>query len=101
MSKSYKASCKCGSLNYYFETSLHPREWPVRKCGCSFCREHEHIYVSDPNGSVRFEFLKPENVNRHRFATNTAEFLACKSCGSYMGAVMSEADGTYAVLNVR
>lgn len=30
-----------------------------------------------------------------------AELLACKSCGSYMGAVMSEADGTYAVLNVR
>jgi len=100
MSKLYKASCQCGGLSYYFQTSLPPSEWPVRKCSCSFCSAHDHVYASDPKGSVRFEFAKPEDVNRLRFATNTADFLTCRRCGAYLGAVMSKGDDTYAVLNV-
>jgi hypothetical protein len=98
--KTYKASCQCGSLHYYFETLLAPAQWRVRKCTCSVCRTYEnHIHVSDPVGKVRYEFQDSKHVARRRFATKTADFITCKNCGSYMGAVMTTSSGTVAVLN--
>jgi len=73
----------------------------VRKCTCSFCKQQKtHIHASDPDGTVKYEFTKPEHVSRYRFGTQTADFLTCSNCGSYMGAVMSTENGTFAVLNV-
>ena len=101
MRKLYKASCDCGSLNYYLETSLAPSDWPVRACDCSFCAAREHVYCGFPDGSVHFDFASPEIVERYSFATNTADFLICKNCGAYMGAVMEDEEGGYAILNIK
>jgi hypothetical protein len=102
MSKnSYTGSCQCGSLKFHFSTELAPKDWRVRRCTCSFCCQHpNHIHVSDPAGSVRYEFVDERHVSRFRFGTKTADFITCKNCGSYMGAVMPRDDGNFAVLNV-
>ncbi|MDA0821186.1 MAG: hypothetical protein O3C28_02025 [Proteobacteria bacterium] len=102
MSKNiYSGACQCGSLKFHFSTALAPADWRVRRCTCSFCRQHpKHIHVSDPEGSVRYEFLHKERVSRFRFGTKTADFITCNHCGSYIGAVMLHENGNFAVLNV-
>jgi hypothetical protein len=39
-------------------------------------------------------------VKRYRFASGTADYLICKVCGVYIGAVCETAQGTRAVTNV-
>ncbi|MSP02269.1 MAG: hypothetical protein EXR07_14645 [Acetobacteraceae bacterium] len=39
-------------------------------------------------------------VERYRFSTGTADFLLCKTCGVYIGAVCETANGTRMVTNV-
>ena len=87
--KTYKASCKCNNINYFFTTSVSPDLWSVRKCNCSFCSKRiHHIHCSDPKGSVTFLFSDSQNVNLYRHGTKTADFVICKTCNSYMAAVM-------------
>ncbi len=97
----YKAACDCSNIEYYFSTALLPKLWPVRTCACSFCsRRTHHIHCADPNGSVRFEFSELAKVTRYRHGTRTADFLVCRSCDAYMGAVMLTEKGRFAVLNI-
>ena len=99
--ETYTASCTCGNLAYHFSTAVPPAKWPVRKCSCSFCTARDPLYTSDPDGSVRFECADAAQVEKHRFATGTADFVSCRQCRAYMGAVMASDDGTYAVLNIK
>jgi hypothetical protein len=39
-------------------------------------------------------------VERYRFASGTAEYLLCKTCGVYIGAVCETEQGMRAVTNV-
>ena len=99
--KTYKASCGCNNIKYYFNTAVLPGVWPVRKCTCFFCSRHtNHVHCADPNGSVSYGFSNPDQVTRHRHGTKTADFLVCTVCDSYMGAVMLTDKGTFAVLNI-
>ena len=55
--------------------------------------------TSDPNGSVNIHAADRSLVQRYRFATGTAEFLICKRCGVYIGAIGETTSGTRAVIN--
>ena len=99
--KTYKASCKCNNINYFFTTSVSPDLWSVRKCNCSFCSKRiHHIHCSDPKGSVTFLFSDSQNVNLYRHGTKTADFVICKTCNSYMAAVMLTSKGRVSVINL-
>ena len=101
MVRVYQASCSCNNINYYFNTAVLPRVWPVRKCNCSLCsRRNDHIHCADPNGTVSYKFWDPTKVTRYRHGTRTADFLVCTNCNSYMGAVMLTDKGRFAVLNI-
>jgi hypothetical protein len=93
-------SCHCGSLAVRFETAGAPAALTVRACACSFCRRHGVRTVSDPKGRVEFLAHDPAQLNRYRFGLATAEFLLCRRCGVYLGALMSEAGAAYAIVNV-
>ena len=56
--------------------------------------------VSDPDGRVEFLVRDPAQLNRYRFGLATAEFLICRRCGVYVGALMSEDGAAYAIVNV-
>ena len=92
--------CHCGNLALAFETARDPGELVVRACGCSFCRRHGGRTVSDPNGRVEFVAHDPSLLNRYSFGLGTAQFLVCRTCGVYIGAVMAEAGSAYAIVNV-
>ncbi|HEY2031599.1 MAG TPA: hypothetical protein VGH20_20545 [Myxococcales bacterium] len=92
-------SCHCGNIKLRFETSLHPSDLKLRACDCSFCRKHGVRSVMDPNGAARIEVADKRELSRYVFGLRTAEFLVCKRCGVYAGAVLRDGGSTWAVVN--
>jgi hypothetical protein len=92
-------SCHCGNLEAVFETPSAPEDLVVRSCGCSFCRRHGARCVSDPAGAVRIVVHDPALLLRYGFGLRTADFLVCRRCGVYLGAVMA-AERAVATINV-
>ena len=99
-SKSFEGGCHCGALEYTYETSVPPKRWPVRACQCAFCRGHGAHTTSDPKGQVSFRYLQPDRLRRYRFGLRTADFLICRQCGMYIGAVMLTGAGAVGIINV-
>jgi hypothetical protein len=92
--------CHCGNIEYGFRLPLSDGPIPVRACGCSFCRKHQGVWTSRPDGSVTMRLRSDERVNRYRFGTRTAEFFVCIECG-VVPIVCATIDGiVYAVVNV-
>lgn len=96
----YDGLCHCGALGYTYQTALDPSAWSVRSCQCSFCRAHGARCTSDPAGSVRLIFSAADALQRYRFGLRTADFLVCRRCGVYLGAMIAAGDQAYATLNV-
>jgi len=97
----YTGSCHCGGIGVSFETAMVPSEMEVRLCQCQFCCSHGAKAVSDPNGNIAFTEIRPGALHRYMFGLRTAEFLICRECGVYVGAVMSEGDQAYGIVNIR
>jgi len=93
-------ACHCGNLELGFETARDPGDLAVRACACSFCRRHGGRTVSDPRGRVEFVVHDPSLLNRYSFGLGTAQFLVCRTCGVYVGAVMVDAGSAYASINI-
>ncbi len=100
MAASYPGQCHCGAIGFDYSTDLTPQNWSVRACQCSFCRAHGAHYTSDANGSVSFRFSKPDALERYRFGLRTADFLVCRNCGVFIGAVLTTGRGSFAALNL-
>jgi hypothetical protein len=56
--------------------------------------------VSDPAGELEFVVHDPAQLNRYRFGLGTAQFLVCRTCGVYVGAVIAEAGSAFAIVNI-
>jgi hypothetical protein len=95
----HRGGCHCGNLRLSLSLSRAPGETALRACGCSFCRAHNTRTASDPHGSVEIEAEDWSLVESYRFGSGTAEFLICRRCGVYLGAVCETASGTRAVVN--
>jgi len=101
MTKTYNAYCTCGSLGYKFTTDKPPDLWNARKCTCSFCsKQKNHIYGSDPLGSVSYQINQATHLSRYQFSSKTADFITCSNCDSYLGAVMKSSKGAVTVTNI-
>jgi hypothetical protein len=98
--RSYEGGCHCGALEFTYESRLPLKEWAVRACQCAFCRGHGALTTSDPGGTVRFRYAFPDRLRRYRFGLRTADFLVCRECGTYVGAVMMTGAGAVAVINL-
>ncbi|HTZ35488.1 MAG TPA: hypothetical protein VMB84_05645 [Stellaceae bacterium] len=95
----HRGGCHCGNLRLVLTLSRPPEETPLRACGCSFCRAHNTRTASDPAGRAEISAGDWSLVEFYRFGTGTADFLICKRCGVYIGAVMESAAGLRAVVN--
>lgn len=95
-----RGSCHCGNLVVALYSPLPPEALPVRACQCSFCIRHGVRATSPPEGRVEIAVREPGELSRYRFGLGTAEFLICRRCGVYVTAVMTDADGCYATINV-
>ncbi len=95
-----KGSCHCGGLDFRFETDKPPVALGLRACGCGFCRRHGMRATSDAEGKVVFRLAEPAKLLRYRFGLATADYLICRGCGVYVGAVMSDPAGDRGIINV-
>ena len=95
----HRGGCHCGNLRFALDTTLAIDALPLRACQCSFCRHHGALSTSDPQGAVRFEVRDPSRVTRYRFGLKTADFLICASCGVYVGATITDAGTSWAIVN--
>ena len=96
----YSGSCHCGALALTYVTALAPAAWSVRACQCAFCRKHQALSTSDPDGEVGFSAADAVRFTRYRFALRTADFLICRDCGVYVGAVIETAGGAFGIINM-
>jgi hypothetical protein len=91
MSKhTFEGGCHCGNLAYVFEASRPLEELGLRACQCAFCRSHGARNTSDPDGAIRIRARDGTQMERYRFALRTADFLICKICGVYIGALLPD-----------
>lgn len=95
----YAGRCFCGAIGYDYSTPTAPPDWSIRACQCAFCRAHDALSTSDTKGDLRFFANLPENLQRYRFAMRTADFLLCRECGVYIGAVIETERGRYGIIN--
>ena len=96
---SYPGSCHCGAIKIALTSDKKPEEMRVGRCGCSFCRRHGARTMGDPTGSVEFRSA-PNALSRYRFGLGITDYLLCARCGTYVGAVMPEAEGAIGIVNV-
>ena len=92
--------CHCGNIRVDFMSARSPMQLPLRACACSFCRAHGARTTVDPNGRLGLRLLDEDAVSRYRFGLKTADFLVCRRCGVYVGALMTHGHGTFGLLNV-
>jgi hypothetical protein len=76
-----------------------PQEIQLRACGCSFCRAHATRTTSDPLGAAEIWAQDWDLVEPYRFGSCSADFLVCRRCGVYIGAVCITEVGIRAVIN--
>lgn len=91
--------CHCGNLRVHLRLTLPPAEAALRSCRCSFCRAHATRTVSDPNGMLEVWADDWSEVQPYRFGSRTADYLVCRRCGVYIGAVCETPAGMRAVVN--
>lgn len=99
MPATFDGRCHCGAIGFRYGTAIVPENWSIRACQCSFCRAHDALSTSDPHGSLQFTASRPELLNRYRFGLRTADFLLCRECGVYIGALISTAGGQFGIIN--
>jgi hypothetical protein len=95
----HSGGCHCGTLRVKVRLSKPPGENPLRSCACSFCRAHATRTVSDPAGLFEVWADDWSGVEKYRFGSRTADYLVCRRCGVYVGAVCETEAGTRAVVN--
>lgn len=94
-------TCHCGNLSFELRTKIEPSEIRARACDCSFCRLHGARTWSDPQGQAAIRIVEPQYLQKYRFGLRTADFYICRTCGAYLGAVLSDVDGIWSTLNLR
>lgn len=93
-------SCHCGRLRYVVKLPFDGEMIPVRRCSCTFCRRHGAVYTSHPKGTLHAVVRGVSSDAAYSFATGTAVFHVCSTCG-VVPFVTSEVEGTLrAVVNV-
>ncbi len=100
MQTDYAGSCYCGAIGFTYRSGIKPERWSIRACQCSFCRAHDALSTSDPAGQIAFVASRPAMLRKYRFGLMTADFLLCKDCGVYIGAVIESSGGAYGIVNV-
>lgn len=95
----YEGRCHCGAIGYRYTCATAPADWAIRACQCRFCRAHDALSTSDPAGTIAFDAAEPDSMQRYRFGLGTADFLLCRRCGVYIGAVIETPQGRFGIIN--
>ena len=91
----HTGSCHCGAIRVEFESD---KPLAPRACQCSFCRKHGARSVSDAEGAATIACSVEPLA--YRFASRAADYLICRVCGVYLGAVTGGPEARLATLNL-
>ena len=95
----FLGSCHCAAIGYCYATAITPADWSIRACQCSFCRAHDASSTSDAGGHITFRIFDEACLQRYRFGLRTADFLLCRQCGVYIGAIIEISGSGYGIIN--
>jgi hypothetical protein len=95
----HEGSCHCRNLQVRIRLTQAPEAMPIRSCACTFCRRHGTRTVSDPAGHADIDARDWSLVQRYRFGSGTADYLLCRICGVYIGAICETSSGLRSVIN--
>ena len=95
----YPGSCHCGAIQIKYETSKEPAAMRPGRCSCTFCRRHGARTMGDSEGSVEYR-AEAGALSKYRFGLGITDYLVCRTCGAYVGAVMEDEGRLIATLNV-
>jgi hypothetical protein len=96
----YTGSCHCEAIGFTYRTEQVPSVWSIRACQCSFCRAHHALSTSDPGGRIEFTVPQGDFLNKYRFGQGITDFLVCRRCGIYIGALIETTQGKFGIINV-
>ena len=86
----YRGGCHCENLRLELESEQAPGDFEIRACQCSFCRKHATLAIADPAGRLELSVRRMDELGRYSFGQNTIDFLLCRNCGVYVGAVTKD-----------
>ncbi|WPU64207.1 GFA family protein [Peredibacter starrii] len=92
-----KGTCYCGNIHLTLTLSEPADAYHPRACDCDFCQKQNISYISDPKGTLSFEFKN--QVGHFRQGSESAEFLFCKHCSFVVGVTYQEDDVLYGAVN--
>jgi hypothetical protein len=95
----HQGGCHCGNLRIRIRLTRPPADTLTRSCACTFCRSHGTRTVSDPDGKADLWASDWSLVEKYRFGSRTADYLLCRRCGVYVGAVCETPAGWRSVIN--
>ncbi|KAF9877651.1 duf636 domain-containing protein [Colletotrichum karsti] len=85
-SKTYDASCHCGSIKFSLKLSPPLEEgYKVLECNCSICRRSGYLLVYPNKTDVTWNGDSREKCTNYRFNTKTKDQMFCGQCGSSLG----------------
>jgi hypothetical protein len=96
----HSGGCHCGNITVSLRLAVLPERASLRSCACGFCRAHGTRTVADRDGLFEVRADDWSLVERYRFGSRTADYLICRRCGVYVGAVCATRTGLRAVVNV-
>jgi hypothetical protein len=97
---SLSGACHCGAIQVKLDLTRPTGETRVRACQCGFCRRHGTRTVADKDGLVAIRVASPAQLERYRFGHSSADYLICRTCGTYVAAIQDEAGRHISVVNV-
>ncbi|HXC56985.1 MAG TPA: hypothetical protein VNU97_16925 [Rhizomicrobium sp.] len=100
MTHRFEGRCHCGNISFVFEASAGLDVLGLRACQCGFCRAHGARTTSDPRGTMAIKVADETQLQLYRFGLNTADFLICRTCGVFVGAMMTEEGKSWITVNV-
>ncbi len=95
----FEGGCHCGNLAYVFRASAGLNVLGLRACVCTFCRSHGARTTSDPRGTVHLSVRDGEKLHRYGFGLKSADFLLCRDCGVYIGALINDGSRMWITIN--
>jgi hypothetical protein len=93
-----RGACQCRKIAVSFETAMPVDDISLRACGCSFCRSHGAKTVADASGRLTIS-AERDAFDRFQFGMRTADYIICRTCGTYVAAVIENGGQDRATLN--
>ena len=91
--------CRCRALRVEVTLTQPATAYAPRACDCSFCRERDTAWLSDPQGALCLMQRDESDALHCRQGSGQADFIACAHCGSLVMVACEIAGRLHAAVN--